>query len=407
LAKTLKKQDVDSERRGQPATAAQRGNETVLARDDFDRDIWCVLGLPVDAMDVNQAMAAIDQAVRQRKSLSFVTPNVNWLVRALREPQARREVLNADLSLIDGAPLEAIAKWVGAPIKGRVAGSDLFEALRRRPGFAGRRIKVFFFGGREGAAKAAAAALNTGGGGLEAVGWLNPGFGDVESMSADALINSINAADADFVVVALGAAKGQAWIERNRTRLDAPVIAHLGAVVDFTAGALARAPVLIRRLGLEWMWRVAAEPALWRRYAHDGLALLRHLAIRAPALRRARAPRDGASAPKATLVKSEPATRIALTGAVDAASGLAGVRAAFREAAGAGGDVVVDISGARSIDHAFLGLLLMLEKHVARARRTVFVDGASRRQLAFLRANAMNYPASAASGPKLPNEAAA
>src|SRR5690606_26103018 len=118
--------------------------------------------------------------------------------------------------------------------KARVAGADLFEALRAREG--GRPLRVFFFGGREGSAEAAHAALARAPGGLEAAGWLNPGFGDVETMSTDDILAAIDAAAPDFVVVSLGAAKGQAWIERNGARLKAPVIAHLGAVVDFTAG---------------------------------------------------------------------------------------------------------------------------------------------------------------------------
>ncbi|MHA7873248.1 MAG: WecB/TagA/CpsF family glycosyltransferase, partial [Hyphococcus sp.] len=262
------------ERRARMRDGAEaRQSEAVLRRDDFNRNIWSLLGLPVDIAAIDDAIASIDAAVRDGRRLSFVTPNVNWLVRAARDRQVRREVLNADLSLVDGAPLSVAARSLGLPLRTRVAGSDLFEALRRRPGFAGRRLKVFFFGGREGAAEAAAKAVNAEKGGVEAVGWRNPGFGDVEAMSAPEIIDAINAAAPDFVVVALGAAKGQRWIERNQTALHAPVIAHLGAVIDFTAGGIRRAPGLVRRLGLEWAWRIKEEPSLWRRYAADAAAM--------------------------------------------------------------------------------------------------------------------------------------
>jgi len=198
----------------EPQTAYDRvrraGNAAALGRDDFDRDVWCLMGLPVDIAGVDQAIAAIDHAARSKRKLSIVTPNVNWLVRGLREPEARREVLNADLSLVDGAPLVMMAKLLGVPVGSRVAGSDLFEALRRRPGFSGRKLKVFFFGGRDGSAQAAAKAVNDEKGGVRAAGFFNPGQGDVESMSTDEIIDEINAAEPDFVVVALGAAKGQA-----------------------------------------------------------------------------------------------------------------------------------------------------------------------------------------------------
>ena len=150
---------------------APQGAVAALRRDDFDRDVWCVMGLPVDAMDITRALSEIDAAARTRQPLSFITPNVNFLVRAMKDETARREILNADLSLADGAPLVWMAKMLGAPVTARVAGSDLFEALRRRPAYAGRPLKVFLFGGRAGAAEAAFKALNGEKAGVEAVGW--------------------------------------------------------------------------------------------------------------------------------------------------------------------------------------------------------------------------------------------
>lgn len=359
-----------------------------LRRDDFDRDVWCLMGLAVDAADITRAMAEIDDAARTRRQLSFVTPNVNFLVRAMADDAARREILNADLSLADGAPLVAMAKLLGVPVPSRVAGSDLFDALRRRPGFS-RRIKVFFFGGRDGAAEAAFEAVNRERGGVEAVGWLNPGFGDVESMSADAIINEINAAGADFVMVALGAGKGQAWIERNRDRLTAPVTAHLGAVVDFAAGGISRAPVWMRRLGLEWVWRIKEEPSLWRRYYRDGLGLIRLAATGLlPQLGRGRARQGMASAADLDAAPAE--TVIRLSGDIGHRN-LAPVRDAFRTAVARGRPVRLDFSAAGRIDRAFLGQVLMLEKQLARRNAEISIAGAGRNVRALLRANRMGY----------------
>jgi N-acetylglucosaminyldiphosphoundecaprenol N-acetyl-beta-D-mannosaminyltransferase len=78
-------------------------------------------------------------------------------------------------------------------------------------------------------------------------------------------------------VVSLGARKGQAWIERNRMRLHAPLISHLGAVVNFVAGSVTRAPRWMQQAGLEWLWRIKEEPTLWRRYAGDAVAFARLL----------------------------------------------------------------------------------------------------------------------------------
>lgn len=374
-------------------------------RDDFDRDVWCLAGLPVDAADINRAVAEIDRAARTGRKLSFVTPNVNWLVRAARDPETRRQIVDADMSLIDGAPLVVMARLLGVPVTSRVAGSDVFDALRRRPGFGGRRLKVFFFGGQDGAGVAAVEALNREAGGLEAVGALNPGFGDVEAMSADAIIDEINAAAPDFVVVALGAAKGQAWIDRNKDRLTAPVISHLGAVIDFAAGRIERAPAMVQKLGLEWAWRIKEEPALWRRYFEDALGLLSIVLGRlAPQMGMGRA--SPSSAGRAELTQGADRAIVRLTGDFSRGGGLASVRSAFRHAAARGGDVVLDCTNLNHFDRSFLGLVLMLEKHVVKAGRTLYLSGATPSQMRAFRANAMAYPAAPAERESASREAA-
>lgn len=361
-----------------------------FGRDDFDRDVWSVLGLPIDMATAPDAVMAIERAARDRAPLSFVTPNVNFLVRALRDKEARRQIVDTDLSLIDGAPLVAIGRMLGAPIKERCAGSDVFEALRRRAGFPGRRLRVFFFGGRDGAAKAASDAIAAEQRGVESAGFLNPGAGDLASMSSDAVIDAINAANADFVLVALGAAKGQAWIDQNRKRLSAPVVAHLGAVIDFTAGTITRAPLLLRRLNLEWAWRIREEPSLWRRYWRDAGSLMLVAGRKlVPALLTGggAAQRRAASA---VLARQTGGAIVNLEGDLTA-GGLDEVRGAFRAAAEPAGDVVLDLGGAGRIDAAFLGLVLMLEKNLRAKGGAIVVANASGAHRRLFAAHSLPY----------------
>ncbi|WP_425407751.1 WecB/TagA/CpsF family glycosyltransferase [Hyphococcus sp.] len=370
--------------------AGRSDDRTVsFERDDFDRDVWCLMGLPVDIADIDRAVASIDRAVRDGARLSFVTPNVNFLVRALRDQKARREIINADLSLVDGAPLVAMAKLLGVPVTSRVAGSDLFEVLRRRPGFSGRKLRVFFFGGRDGAAEAAANAVNKEKGGIEAAGFYNPGHGDVDSMSTDAIIERINETSPDFVMVALGAAKGQAWIERNRDRLTAPITAHLGAVVDFTAGGVARAPRWMQRTGLEWAWRIKEEPSLWKRYFLDARALLMIAATRlAPQMTGRR--KSGGTKPAAFIERTAGSVEIILSGDLTHGA-LRPVRDAFRTAAAEGRPVCLNFTKVLSFDRAFLGLVLMLEKNLAAKAAQISLKGLAKAQNRTFRANNMIY----------------
>lgn len=370
-----------------PASTGQVA--AAFGRDDFDRDVWSVLGVPIDLATASDAVQAIDIAVRDRRRLSFVTPNVNFLIRSRKDRDSRLEIIDADLSLVDGAPLVALGRLAGVPIRERCAGSDLFDALRRRAAFPGRRLRVFFFGGRDGAAEAAAAAVDAEKRGVEAAGFLNPGHGDVESMSGEAMIETINQSRADFVLVALGAAKGQKWIERNRQRLAAPVIAHLGAVVDFAAGGIRRAPKAVRRLGLEWLWRIKEEPALWRRYFSDGAALAGLVWRDWPCLLATRS--AGQIAGACEIRRSGAAATLKFSG--DLTAGFRDLlRPALREAAASDGDIVIDLTAARRIDASFLGLLLMFEKAARKNGARILIADPGKRRRRLLEAHGMEYP---------------
>lgn len=234
-----------------------------------------LIGLPVHAVTLDQAVQYIKACALGNHRCFFSTPNLNFLITAQSNEAFRRSVEQSDLSLADGMPLVWLSKMLGLPIRERVAGSDVFEALRKA---SGPPVRVYFYGGPPGAAARAMEAINADkGGGLVCVGAQSPGYGGVEELSAPDTIAAINQSGAQFLVVSLGAAKGQAWILHNLAHLNVPVVSHLGAVVNFAAGEVSRAPVFMQKAGLEWLWRIKEEPSLWRRYAGDGFALLKLL----------------------------------------------------------------------------------------------------------------------------------
>lgn len=240
-----------------------------------DRALHWILGLPFDAISLAEAVQTVRNAARQRTPLFISTPNLNFLIASQKDPAFRDSVIHSDLSLADGMPILWLAKLLKVPIRERVAGSTLFEQLRYSPlQPEDRPLRVYFFGGPDGVAEKAANAINQDSTSMQCVGYCSPGFGSLDDISTPDLLARINASEADFVVVSLGAKKGQAWIERNRAHLQAPVISHLGAVVNFVAGNVQRAPVWMQRVGLEWVWRIKEEPSLWSRYLNDGVSLL-------------------------------------------------------------------------------------------------------------------------------------
>jgi N-acetylglucosaminyldiphosphoundecaprenol N-acetyl-beta-D-mannosaminyltransferase len=341
---------------------------------DFTRDVQAVLGLPFDAIDLDAACARVRDAALRRKPCFFSTPNLNFAIACRDDAQFRQSVLASDLILADGAPIVWVARLTGASLRQRVAGASLFERLRQA---AAPALRVFFFGGPDGAAQQACERLNVAPGGLAGVGALSPGFVSVDAMSDERSIGRVNDAQPDFVLVALGARKGQEWIMRNRARLTAPVVSHLGAVVNFTAGTVARAPALVQMLQLEWLWRIKEEPGLWRRYWHDGLALLRTLAAGVLPLALARATaRVPAGSASLTQHGSPDAPVLALDGHWQAADAPR-LRERLAALARDGVAPALDLRQARHLDPATLGTLMLLHGWCTGSARPWRVVGCS------------------------------
>jgi N-acetylglucosaminyldiphosphoundecaprenol N-acetyl-beta-D-mannosaminyltransferase len=307
----------------------------------------------------------IEAAAASRVPFLISTPNLNFLVNSQSDPDFRESLLLSDLCPVDGMPIVWIAWLLGIPIKNRVAGSDIFDALKTGHN-AAKPLKIFLFGGAEGVVAAASRALNAWPGGLCCVGSLYPGLGSVDEFSRDEIINYINSSGADFLVASLGAQKGQSWLLRNHRRLIIPIRAHLGASVNFQAGTVARSPPVMRKLGLEWLWRIKEEPYLWRRYWNDGRMLLRLLLTRVVPLAiwiwwlRLRYERHG----KDLVIKQRhdyKSVTVSLSGPATAPH-IDKVIPVFRDAIAIKKQIVIDFSNTHVIDARFLGLLLMLRK---------------------------------------------
>ena len=346
---------------------------------DFSRRVYCVLGLPFDAVDTAQAVQLLLSRAGNAERCFFSTPNLNFLITSLQDPAFRDSVMRSSLSLADGMPVVWLARLLGLPFTTRVAGATVFEQLRAQRT---TPLKVFFFGGPDGVAQQAADALNAGPGSMRCVGAYSPGFGTLADMSTPAIIERINASKADLLVVALGAKRGQAWIEHNLDALRTPLVSHLGAVVNFVAGTVSRAPSGVGRLGLEWLWRIKEEPALWRRYWHDGVALLRLLTTCAlPGALAARRVRTARAAP--VLVERDDGRHYALTlGGAWHDAVLGDLRAALARTTARRRQIRLELLPDCSLDSAALGLLLLLYGHQSKvgAALTVHAQGDAMRR---------------------------
>jgi N-acetylglucosaminyldiphosphoundecaprenol N-acetyl-beta-D-mannosaminyltransferase len=344
---------------------------SALGDDDLSRNVFGVLGIPLDALDLDTLLARFDVAVREQRRFLLSTPNVNFLMISRSDRVFCESLLLSDVCPVDGMPLVWIARLLGVSISGRLPGSDIFDALRTRP-MRGGKLKVFLFGGSEGLAETLGHSINAEQGGMSCVGTLNPGFGSISDMSADAIVHRINASGADFLTVFLSAQKAQGWLLQNYDRLDVPVRAQLGATINLQVGRVRRAPRWLQRMGFEWLWRVKEEPFLWRRYFEDGCRLLgmvltHVLPLSANYAFRALTGMDERQELFIERCEEAETVRLKLSGAatalyIDSAIGC------FRHAIAAKKAVVVDISQVTAIDPRFFGLLLMLRKQLLNQR---------------------------------------
>jgi N-acetylglucosaminyldiphosphoundecaprenol N-acetyl-beta-D-mannosaminyltransferase len=165
----------------------------------------------------------------------------------------------------------AAAKLLGHAVPERVAGSDLVPALleaihQRAP------TRVFLLGAASGVAERAAASIHARWPDVRVVGTYSPPLGFESRGDENAhILNLISLSEPDLLVVGFGAPKQELWVHQHADRLSAKVVVCAGATIDFLAGEKRRAPHWMRRVGLEWLHRLAAEPGrMARRYLRDG-----------------------------------------------------------------------------------------------------------------------------------------
>jgi N-acetylglucosaminyldiphosphoundecaprenol N-acetyl-beta-D-mannosaminyltransferase len=375
--------------------SSEVGLSHVEARpDDLSREVFGVMGLPLDALDLPTLLQILKIKLDAKTPFLLSTPNVNFLVTSRSDRAFRESLLMSDLCTVDGMPLVWIARLLGIPIKERLSGSDIFDALRshKRTGF---QLDVFLFGGAQDAAQSVSNKLNIEADGMKCVGTLNPGFGTIEDMSSDDILQSINSSGAGLLSVFLSARKAQGWLLLNHDRLQVPVRAQFGSAVNYQAGTIKRAPALFRHLGFEWLWRIKEEPYLWRRYWNDAGGLLKLFLTRVVPLSIEYHWRRLLGSPKGQdlvveLSENQDEVRITVGGAAIASNiNLAIPR--FRQALEGKKNVSIDLGDARHIDARFFGLFLMLRKQLVGQGCRLNFQGMTPRVMRLFRLNGFEY----------------
>ena len=227
-----------------------------------------ILGVSFDPMTLATAVDRVEAMIATRRPHYVVTPNVDFLVQARHDAELHQILVNADLVLCDGKPLVWASQWLGNALPGRVAGSDLVPVLLHRA--AERGWKIFLLGGAEGVAAEAAQRIAAAHPTLPPVAHYSPPHRPLAEMNHAEIVARLHAAQPDVVLVCFGCPKQEKWIFQNYRTAGVPVMIGAGATVDFLAGRLKRAPLWMRRTGMESVFRLLQEPRrLFKRYAGD------------------------------------------------------------------------------------------------------------------------------------------
>ena len=171
---------------------------------------------------------------------------------------------SADVITVDSHYVWLALRAQGRPVRNRLPGSDIVPAFCARQAN-DPSTRIFLLGARPGVAQKALESMNRKAGRELVVGAHGPSMDFVDDPAEiDAVLKLIEASGANVLFVGLGAPKQEIWISRYRGRLPGVrVMMGVGATIDYEAGEVRRAPLLLRRLGLEWTYRVFTEP---RRY---------------------------------------------------------------------------------------------------------------------------------------------
>jgi N-acetylglucosaminyldiphosphoundecaprenol N-acetyl-beta-D-mannosaminyltransferase len=240
-----------------------------------------ILGIPIDNMTMDETadriFAMIESYHRDKRprlvatvNVDFVVNTLTWRLGRIRHPELLDILRWADLVTADGMPLVVISKLLGSPLKGRVTGADLVPRLAEDAAQRGKSL--YFLGGREVVAKRAASLLQEQHPNLLIAGIDSPfvyiegeDLADAEEVDRE-IIERVNDARPDILLIAFGNPKQEVWFNRNRNRLRVPVSIGIGGTFEFIAGSVRRAPLWMQRTGLEWIFRITQDPGrLWKR----------------------------------------------------------------------------------------------------------------------------------------------
>ena len=229
-----------------------------------------LFGIPIQIATMAEVLERVDDAISTRQSLDIGVVNAAKVVNMRSDPELAKAMLNSDAIYADGMSVVWASRVLGKPLPERIAGIDLMHSILQQG--QPRKYRVFCLGASPEILDKVCETFDKNYSGIEIVG-SNHGYFDKHKESQ--IATSIRDSQPDVLFVAMTSPKKERFIARWSTTMNVPVVHGVGGSFDVVAGLVDRAPDLMQRLGLEWLYRVIQEPRrLWRRYLYTNMAFL-------------------------------------------------------------------------------------------------------------------------------------
>ena len=245
------------------------------SKENHQPESYTVGGVHVSCVDRAQAVDTFFQLVSAKVGGFITVRDAHGIVASQTDNRLREIINSARMTLPDGIPIVWVGKLKNAAVQ-RVTGAEFVDSVLRDP--RARRIRHYFYGGQtENTSRVVAHATELLGSDAIA-GWHCPPFRSAGAIEENSVIAGIVAAHPDVIWVGLSTPKQEYWMANHTAHFPETILVGVGAVFDFLAGTQTRAPVIVQRIGFEWLYRLIQEPKrLWPRYKRVVPGMLRIL----------------------------------------------------------------------------------------------------------------------------------
>ena len=227
-----------------------------------------MMGCQIDNLTMEETLGRVEQFIASGQPHQHVVVNVDKLVKASRDAELRQIINDCALINVDGMPVVWASRLLGKPLKARVAGVDLFEALMQRA--SAKNWRVFLLGAREEVVSGVKSIYETKYPGLVVAGYRN-GYWKADEEAA--VVEQVKAAQADLLFVAISSPKKEQFLGQYQAEMKIPFAMGVGGTFDVAVGRVKRAPLWMQNNGLEWFYRFLQEPRrMFKRYFVDDMA---------------------------------------------------------------------------------------------------------------------------------------